>query len=69
MHGRLWSERNGATAMTAYQELTEWINTNQQKFAEEKYTIEDIVKLALACGFKNSAVVQWRTRQQYMQVA
>lgn len=52
-----------------YKELTAWITRNQIKFAQEKYSLNDIVNLAIACGFDRSAVVQWRVQKTFKAVA
>lgn len=55
--------------MNAYKELTAWITRHQEQFTREKYTLDDIVNLAIACGFDRHAVVQWRVQKMFKEVA
>lgn len=52
-----------------YKELTAWIADHQIQFDHDKYTVDDIFKLALACGFDQGAAAQWRTQQMFRKVA
>lgn len=55
--------------MNAYKELVFWISAHQAQFDKDKYTLDDIVNLAIACGFDRSAVAQWRTQKMFRKVA
>jgi len=55
--------------MNAYKELTAWIADHKNQFEKEKYTLDEIVNLAIACGFDRSAVAQWRVQQTFRKVA
>lgn len=57
------------TTMNAYKELTAWITDHKPQFDKEKYTLDDIVNLAIACGFDRSSVAQWRVQQMFKKVA
>lgn len=52
-----------------YKELTAWITRHQVQFDHDKYTLDDIVNLAIACGFDRGAVAQWRVQKMFKQVA
>lgn len=50
--------------MTDYSDLKSWIDRNQPRFCDEKYAVEDIVNLAIACGFSRESVATWQMEQQ-----
>lgn len=54
--------------MNTYKELTAWITRNKDQFSKDKYSLDDIVNLAIACGLDRSAVAQWRTAQMFKRV-
>jgi hypothetical protein len=62
-------ERNGAATMTDLKELKAWIEKNNKHFTEEKYSIEDIARLAVTCGFNRITVAQWQTSAKFHQAA
>jgi hypothetical protein len=43
--------------------LKHWIETHPDQLAT--YTTDDIVNLAIACGFDRQAVSQWATSQRF----
>lgn len=44
-------------------ELKTWIEKNSEQF--KTYTTDEIVNLAIACGFERRAVAAWATSQRF----
>ena len=43
-------------------ELKAWIEKNKELAT---YTTQEIVDLAIACGFQRSAIAQWQTQKKF----
>lgn len=46
-------------------ELKRWVEQQAEKFKAENYTTDDIVNLAIACGFERTAVARWQTQKLF----
>lgn len=49
--------------MTEYEELSNWIKENIDRFINEHYTVDDIAILAIRCGFSRAIVAQWEAQK------
>lgn len=44
-----------------------WLDQNKNKF--DSYTLEEIQRLAIACGFSVNEVIEWRAREHFRRAA
>lgn len=44
-------------------ELKAWLDRNKETF--KNYSIDDVIKLATACGFDRQSVAQWAVSRKF----
>ncbi len=44
-------------------EFKKWLGNNEERFGD--YSLDEIVNLAIACGFDRQMIAQWATSQRF----